>query len=396
MSGGGRRGAQAGAAGAGAGGAGRALITGFPSSFLAVRVLRKVLATERRAVTCVVQEKFRAQAETIVAGLDAEARGRVSLLEGDVTAMDLGLSGAELRALTAELEVIHHCAAVTWLGADRKLAERVNVGGTREVVEVAEAAEGRARVVHWSTALVSGARRGYVLEDELDASAGFRNVIEETRYRAEAMLQSARKRVPVTVLRPAVVVGDSQTGEIDRLEGPYLLILLMLNAPADLRIPLPGRGDVPLHLVPIDWVVEVGCTIARDPRSAGRTFHLVDPHPLTAQGVFERIAREVGRPMPRGSVPARLASALMRAPGLGRLAHVPRAFLEQLATEVVYDARNTMELLGESAPPCPPFERYVGAMVEAVRRREAERRARGGLAGEEAGESAGAEDPLSD
>jgi thioester reductase-like protein len=371
------------------------LITGFPSSFLAVRVLRKVLATERCTVTAVVQEKFRARAEAIVAGLDADAQQRVCLLEGDVTAMDLGLSGKELRALTSDLEVIHHCAAITWLGADRKLAERVNVGGTREVVEVADAAGGRARVVHWSTALVSGARRGYVLEDELDSSAGFRNVIEETRFRAETLLAKARRRVPVTVLRPGIIVGDSQTGEIDRLEGPYLLILLMLNAPADLRVPLPGRGDVPLHLVPVDWVVETGCRIARDPRSVGKTFHLVDPHPLTAQAVFESIAREVGRPMPRGSVPARLASVLLRTPGLGRLAHLPRAFLEQLATEVVYDARNTMELLGESIPPCPPFERYVGAMVEAVRRREAQRRARGGLGSDVDMVGGEDEDPLS-
>jgi thioester reductase-like protein len=354
----------------------RTLVTGFPSSFLARRVVQKLLAAEPSTrITCVVQTKFAARAEQALGALGDAERQRVDLLEGDIAAMDLGLSGREFRALAQEVDVIHHCAAVTYLGADRRAAERVNVGGTREVVELAEAATSLSRLVHWSTALVSGARRGYVLESELLAPAGFRNAIEETRYRAERIVQEAGARVPATVLRPATIVGDSRTGEIDRFEGPYLLVQLLLSAPSDLRLPLPGRGDVPLNLVPVDYAVDAGCAIARDPRSVGRTFHLVDPHPLTTRAVFERLAHEAGRPSPRGSVPTRVAAALLRAPGLDRLAQAPRAFLEQLGTEVVYDARNTEELLARTGIACPPFEQYVGTLVDAVRRQQAARRA---------------------
>jgi nucleoside-diphosphate-sugar epimerase len=176
-----------------------------------------------------------------------------------------------------------------------------------------------------------------------------------------------KKGLPVTILRPSILVGDSKTGEIDRLEGPYLLILLMLSTPIDLRVPLPGRGDVPLNLVPIDYVVDAGCAIAADARSVGRTFHLVDPRPATARAVFERIARALGRPAPRGSLPTQLATAVLRTPVLEKLAHVPRAFLEQLAVEVAYDDRNTRELLSGSGIRCPAFERYVDVMVEYVR-----------------------------
>ncbi|MEC7526193.1 MAG: SDR family oxidoreductase [Myxococcota bacterium] len=351
------------------------LVTGFPTSFLAVRVVKKVLAEEPRAeLRLVVQDKFmeRARSELERLGRDAE---RVNVLEGDAAAMDLGLSGREFVELAGEVDVIHHCAAITYLGVEEKAAEELNVGGTREVLELAQEADHLARLVHWSTALVSGGRRGYVLEEELLAPEGFRNPIEQTRFAAETLVRRAASEIPITILRPAIIVGDSVTGEIDRLEGPYLLVLLMLNAPADLRMPLPGRGDVPLNLVPVDYVVDAGCAIARDRRSLGKTFHVVDPEPVTARRVFELIARAAGRPVPRGFLPTNLATALLRTPGVERFAHVPRAFLEQLATEVVYDDRNARDILDELDVECPSFESYVGVMVDYVRKQQATRRA---------------------
>src|SRR6185503_4565801 len=129
--------------------------------------------------------------------------------------------------------------------------------------------------------------------------------------------------------------------------------LLMLSSPVDLRVPLPGRGDVPLNLVPIDYVVDAGHAIASDPRSIGRTFHLVDEQPATARRVFELIAEATGRPGPVGSLPSQLATAVLRTPGLERFSHIPRTFLEQLASEVTYDARNARELLEPAGIRCP-------------------------------------------
>lgn len=352
------------------------LVTGFPTSFLATRMVRKILAEEPLGrVVCVVQDKFAERARAVLAALPASQRARVELLEGDVAAMDLGLSGKEFLGLAAEIDVIHHCAAATYLGVGQDIAERLNVDGTREILELAREAAHLERLVHWSTAMVCGARRGYVLEEELAAPDGFRNPIEETRHRAETLVRRAAKKLPVTVLRPATIVGDSVTGEIDRFEGPYLLVLVMLSSPVDLRMPLPGRGDVPLNLVPVDYVVDAGFAIASDPRSLGRTYHLVDPHPHSARRVFELVAEAVGRPVPRGFVPTNLATALLRTPGIERFAHVPRAFLEQLATEVVFDDRHTREVLDPLGIRCPAFDAYVDVMVQYVRQLQAERRA---------------------
>jgi len=320
--------------------------------------------------------RFEARAREILRTLPKKDRDRIELLEGDVASMDLGLSGAEFNRLAEEVTLIHHCAAICYLGTHRKIAKRVNLGGAREVIELAKAASHLNRLVHWSTTRVSGCRRGFVLEEELDGSAGFNNAIEETRHRAERIIRSAAEHLPVTVLRPSTMVGDSTTGEIDRFEGPYLLVLLMLSSPAELRIPMPGKGTVPLNLVPIDYVVRAGLAVADKGESLGRTFHIVDPDPLTARGVFERIAEATGRPLPRGFLPTNVATALLRTPGVERFAHVPKAFLEQMTTEVVYDDRNTKELLDGTGIHCPSFESYVQTMVDFVRQQQAEERAK--------------------
>lgn len=350
------------------------MVTGFPEGFLAKRLVKKILAEEPATqLRCVVPNELLTAAEAAMASWPQSARARATLLEGDVAAMDMGLSGREYRRLASELNVLHHCDALSFWGADPKTAAERNVGGTREAVELALEAEHLERLVHWSTASVSGSRPGVVGEEEL-TGGGARNVIEQTRFQAETVVRRAKARVATTVLRPSIIVGDSKTGEIERFDGPYLLILLLLNAPTDLRIPLPARAEIPLNLVPVDFVVDAGYAICTDPRSIGRTFHLVDPEPPSVRQVFEWVAQEVGRPVPRGSVPTQFAAALLRAPGLERFAHVPRAFLEQLATEVTYDDRQARELLDARGIHCPRFETYVGTLVDFVRAQHERRR----------------------
>jgi thioester reductase-like protein len=343
------------------------LLTGYPSGLLARRLLRRVLVEQREARVLVLTPRAQLdQAHGDLALLEAEERLRVEVVIGDTVDMDFGLSGKRFNDLASTVDVIHHCAFVSYAGARRELAERTNVQGTAEVLELAEACHSLSQLVLWSTALV-GSTKGRVFEGELRAPSSFPSAVEETRFRAELMVREAMDHVPTTVLRPSIIVGDSQTGEIDRIEGPYLLVQLMLSSPVDLRVPLPGRGDVLLNLVPIDYVVNAGHAITRDARSIGRTFHLVDEQPLTARRVFELIAEACGRPGPVGSLPTQLATALLCTPGLERFSHIPRAFLEQLATEVSYDARNTRELLAGTGIECPRAASYLTVMVDYVR-----------------------------
>jgi thioester reductase-like protein len=354
------------------------LLTGFPS-FAARKMCEELVrGPQRTLVHAIVRAKVQAEAEEALDGLPLEQRRRVNLIEGDAASMDLGLSGAELKSLTPEVDFIHHMAQVSYLGADKKLASQVNVNGAREILEVASLCKSLKCLVHHSTTQVSGDRIGLVREDELEKGQSFRNDVEETLWRGERIVKTemARGKIPIAIVRPTIVVGDSQTGEVDRFDGPYFLILLIVTSPPDFPLPLPGRGDALLHLVPIDYVVRAARAIGRDPRAPGRTFHIGDPSPLTVRRVFELVATAGGRRSPRGFLPANLTKALLRTPGLDRLAKSPRAFLDALATPVSYSFANTTELLADTDVRCPPFESYVEGIVEYVQHRLREKRAK--------------------
>jgi thioester reductase-like protein len=322
----------------------------------------------RALVHAVVHPKLRKDAESALDGLPLDARKRVQLIEGDAAAMDLGLSGKEIRALGREVDRIHHCVQVSYVGAERAVAEHVNVGAAYEVLEIARVcAHLKCLIVH-SSASVSGDRAGVVREADLEHGQRYRNPVEETLARAEKVYRRAMKTVPIAVLRPSIIVGDSETGEVDRLEGPYLLILLMLAAPPDFALPIPGRADVPLNMVPIDFVTKAALAIGRDARAPGRTFHLVDPRPLPSRKVIELVARAGGRRVPSAFLPTNLTRALLRAPGLERVAKSPRAFFEAMLLPVTYDHTGADELLEAANITCPPLTSYVDRLVSHVQK----------------------------
>ncbi|MSP59101.1 MAG: NAD-dependent epimerase/dehydratase family protein [Myxococcales bacterium] len=350
------------------------LVTGFPA-FTAKRMARKLFeADPKERIFLLVRPKFRASADEFLGDLGPAARQRVTVVEGDVCDMDLGLSGGEYKEIAAEVTAIHHLAAIYYRGVKREVATRVNIEGTRSVIELALECGRLRRLCHYSTALVSGARSGVILEEELDSGQRFRNFYEETKFRSERLVQDASRRLPTTIFRPGVIVGDSKTGEIDKFDGPYYLLVLIVASPLDVHLPLPGRGSAPLHLVPIDFVVDAAHALGRDPRAVGKTFHLTDPAPFAARTAYELIARSADKKMPRGAIPTALARAVLRAPGLSRLARAPLAFLESFNHLAIYNCRNTLELLDGTGVRCPPLDRYVDALVRYVRQVHAARR----------------------
>jgi len=280
--------------------------------------------------------------------------------------MDLGLSGEEFAVLAEQVEVIHHCASITDPAGTQEEAAG-NLRAADEILEFAEAASRLKHLICWSSATVSGNREGFIKETELDDKMGFRNPVEESLYRVERMLGESADEVPIVVLRPALMVGDSITGEVEDLDGLYLLIRFLLSAPADYRIPTPSRTGVRISAVPVDYAVRAGLHIAADERSIGRTFHIVDPKPVTVQHALQLFAEATGRPAPREHDPLNLATALMRAPGLQRFRNTTRAFLDHLKTDVIYDDRNTRELMANAGISCPALESYVDTMVARAR-----------------------------
>jgi len=350
------------------------LVTGFPT-FVARRLAEHILVVEPKTqLYCVVRSKYAKLATELVEMLPAEQRKRVVLLEGDSAAMDMGLSGAEFREVTARIDRIFHLARVTHLAAPRDLTEYTNVQGAAEAVELAGCAPSLRCLVMLTSASLAQPERNIAREAFPTRPTTHKTVVNATLARAERIAQRAMSRIPVAVLRPSIIVGDSRTGEIDRFDGPYTLLLLILTSPPGASAPLPIRGDALLNMVPVDFVVRAVHRIGSHPAAPGRIFHLVDSSPLPARRVFELVAHVAGRRSPRGFVPSLVARSLLRAPGIEHVVKSPRGFLELLTHDVRYDATNTDELLRGTGIVCPPFEAYVDQMVAYVQQRIRERR----------------------
>jgi nucleoside-diphosphate-sugar epimerase len=214
------------------------------------------------------------------------------------------------------------------------------------------------------------------MEDELSGGQRFRNDYEHSKYAAEKIVRSMSRRVPATILRPGIIVGDSRTGEIDRFDGPYHLMVLIVESPLDLQLPLPGKGDAPLHLVPVDFVIDAAYVLSRQEGAVSKTFHLTDPCPLSARSVYQLVAERAHRRPPRGVLPAGLARALLMLPGASRLGGPTWSLLEGFTHNVYYNCRNALDALRQTDVWCPPFDSYVDNLVRYVKDVRAARRRR--------------------
>ncbi len=350
-----------------------AFITGFPG-FISRRLVLKLLSSDDTIkVIALVEEGQMAKAERaheqmVLQHTSADfAEGRLEMVTGDITALDAGLSGAEFRAITSSTTEVYHLAAVHSLNVDRRSAEHTNVKGTANVLGLARAMSRLERFVHFSSAYVSGDRVGVIMEDELEEGQSFRNAYEATKHHAEVLVQRAKDRLPVTVIRPSGVVGDSRTGEIDRFDSVYHLGMLLVGSPVAIPVPMDGQGQAPLNLVPVDYVIDAVHAIVSQAATVGQTFHVVDPNPLPARRVYDTIALRAGKPKPRLSVPTNLTKVLLRIPGLERFAAVSHQAMDYLNHMTFYNSRNTADVLAGTGIRCPPFEAYVDNLMQYVR-----------------------------
>lgn len=343
------------------------LITGFPT-FLARKLLETILEREPNAsIRLLVLADLMDEAVAELERLDDPER--VDILEGDVVAIDLGLSGTEYLDLVANVTDIYHIASIWYLGADEEELYDVNVRGARNMLDTAREAKSLERFNHLSTAFVSGDRTGVIMEHELQEDQNFRNAYEETKYQAELAMRDEMRRLPITVYRPTIVVGDSGTGEIDRMAGPYYLMNAIVQMPPGVPILMPGKGDFPLNMVPADWVCEAMHTISLKEESEGKTYHLCDPNPLSAHGVFEQVADYVGKSAPVGRMPYRLTKWIMKFPYLEKLTRSPRQFLDDFNQLTLYNGINTSEAMTNHRQ-CPSFPSYVDRLVDYIRSSE--------------------------
>ncbi len=342
-------------------------LTGFPG-FLGSAVLERVLARGDGPVACLVQPHYRDLADRRARVITENAgveRSAVRIHEGDVTDSDLGLDGVETLESVDEL---YHFAAVYDLGVEPELAHEVNVRGTEHVLEFAETV-GVECVHHVSTCYVSGRYDGVFTGDHLEEGQSFSNHYEETKYRAEvAVRERMAGGLPATIYRPAIVVGDSETGETDKYDGPYYLLWLLLAQPRWLSVvfSLPDSSSAELNVVPRDYVVDAITYLSALEESAGGTYQLCDPAPLTVPRFLEVLAEAAGRrtvTLPTTRSLAKTATAWLAARG----GPAEPATVDYLDHPTQYACPNTRRALAGSGLECPPVESYVDRLVAFAR-----------------------------
>jgi len=340
------------------------LFTGFPG-FIGMRLLPRILELKPHARTlCLVQEKFleaaRQAAETLT-GTHRHARGRIDLVVGDITVRGLGIEAGRARELRKSLKEAYHLAAVYDLTVSREVGRRINVEGTKNVLEFLEEAKSFERLHYVSTAYVSGTARGVYRETDLDVGQGFKNHYEETKFQAE--VEVARSRVPRTIYRPGVVVGDSKTGETAKFDGPYFVLRAMERLPSRGLFVRLGRGFGTVNVVPIDFVVEALARLSSVPTSLGKTYHLTDPKPHSPVEIAEMFAQAIGKKFAYVPVPMAVAKALFAPRLVQRFFGMPPQALDYFDDPVRHDAAQATKDLAEMGVACPHLADYVPTLV---------------------------------
>lgn len=206
---------------------------------------------------------------------ERDVRERVVAARGDVTMPRLGMSAAAYGALVSDVTHIIHSAASVQFQMPLDVARGINVQGTENVMNLALEAYKTGnlrRVAYISTAYVAGKRSGRIHEDELDGIQGFSNSYEQSKFESEKHVRNLMDRLPITVFRPSIIVGDSQSGKTTTFNVLYFPLKLIYYGL--LRI-LPGSPRTPADVVPVDYVCSaLSHIMLKTDEGIGKTFHL--------------------------------------------------------------------------------------------------------------------------
>jgi thioester reductase-like protein len=347
-------------------------LTGFPG-FLGSELVRRILARDAATrVVCLVQAKFAGLAGERANAIESEQKGfagRIRLVEGDITRPDLGLDDAA--KLARDVAQIFHFAAVYDLTVRRDVAVKVNVDGTRNVLDFAQRAPKLERFHHVSTCYVSGRWPGIFREGDLEKGQKFNNFYEETKYLSEVEVRRRGEAgLPYTTYRPGIVVGDSRSGETQKYDGPYFITRWLLKQPSVAVLPVPlGAGDYRVNLVPRDFVVGAIDALAAWPGSAGVTYQLADPDPPTIDETITLMGEATGRAVVRAPVPLKVAKAAIDwVPGVERLMGIPSNAIDYFAHPTFYDTTNATRDLARLGVRCPRLADFFHVLVDFQKR----------------------------
>ena len=352
------------------------LLTGA-TGFIGRHLLERLLAREGE-IHIVVRPASVARAREMFAD------PRVAIVEGDLELPLLGVDEAWLEAARGTIEHAFHLAALYDLGAGADDTLRAGVLGTRNMVELA-ASLGAGCLHHISSVAVAGRHRGVFTEQDFDVSQTLPTPYHEAKFEAERIVRE-QTSLPWRIYRPSVVVGDSRSGEMDKIDGPYYFFKAIARTRHLIPewVPLVGPELGHTNIVPVDFVADAIDHISHQPGLDGRTFHLTSPRSQRTGEVFNAFARAAHAPtlavridrrilagLPSGSLAAALNVPGVREArrALLRDLGIPEALPGNMTFDCRFDTSETQAALAGTTIAVPPLEDYAAALWDFWERR---------------------------
>ncbi|HSW03047.1 SDR family oxidoreductase [Aquabacterium sp.] len=296
-------------------------------------------------------------------------------ISGDLTARKLGVGADDVKALKGQIDGVYHLAAVYDLSADEESQVQVNIEGTRNMVEFAKAIDAK-HVHHVSSIAAAGLYEGVFREDMFEEAEGLDHPYFMTKHESEKIVRKECK-VPWTVYRPAMVVGDSSTGEMDKIDGPYYFFKLIQRMRQLLPpwMPTVGLEGGRVNIVPVDFVVAALDHISHTAKDLkGKCFHLVDPVGYRVGDVLDIFSKAAHAPKMNlfinaallGFIPKSVKKGLMALAPVRRVVHavmndigVPEDMMSFVNYPTRFDCRETLKALEGTDIKCPNLNDYA-------------------------------------
>jgi NAD(P)-dependent dehydrogenase (short-subunit alcohol dehydrogenase family) len=343
------------------------------TGFIGKRLVRKLL--ERKGA--VVHFLLRRESEAKVAELReywGVSAAKAIPVFGDLTQRKLGVAAEDVKKLKGQVDHFFHLAAVYDLSADQESQVQVNVDGTRNTVEFAKAIDA-AHFHHVSSIAAAGLYEGVFREDMFDEAENIEHPYFMTKHESEKIVRKEAK-MPWTVYRPAMVVGDSRTGEMDKIDGPYYFFKLIQRMRQLLPpwMPTVGLEGGRINIVPVDYVVDALDFISHKSGIEKRAFHLVDPVGYRVGDVLDIFSRAAHAPRMNlfinaallGFIPKGVKKGLMAVAPVRRIRNavlkdlgLPEDILEFVNYPTRFDAREAQAMLKGSGIAVPNLKDYA-------------------------------------
>jgi len=290
------------------------------------------------------------------------ARDRVKPVTGDLGKARLGIRPKWISEHADEIDQMFHLAAIYDMTASEEQNELLNNGGTRSAVQVANAL-GVSVLNHTSSVAAAGFYEGTFTEDMFDEGQSLPSPYHRTKFESEKIVRE-ESEVPWRVYRPAIVVGHSKTGEMDKIDGPYYFFnVLRMGARLPDMLPLiaPDMGET--NMVPVDFVARAMDHIAHQPGLDYQAFHLVSPEPQNTVDAMNEFAKAAGAPRLRKVLPKQAFDLALKVPGVqSRLlpgVGVPAEVVEHTDFTCRFDSTQTRKALEGTDIEVPPLSEYA-------------------------------------